>query len=74
MVLQDESINEDFEHFVDIVEETVNQTITKSKEPDNAREIVSTGDSIDTASDSSEDEDASPASDSESDASDDADD
>ncbi|XP_057505267.1 protein SLOW WALKER 2-like isoform X1 [Actinidia eriantha] len=74
MVLQDESINEDFEHFEDIVEETVYQTITKSKEPDNAREIVSTGDSIDTASDSSEDRDASPASDSESDASDEADD
>ena len=73
MVLQDESVNEDFEHFEDIVEETVNHKITKLKEPDNARETVSAGDSIDTASDSSEDEDPSPASDSESDASDEAD-
>ncbi|XP_057459449.1 protein SLOW WALKER 2-like [Actinidia eriantha] len=74
MVLQDESVNEDFEHFEDIVEETVNHKITKLKEPDKARETVSACDSIDTASDSSEDEDASPASDSESDASDEADD
>ena len=74
MVLQDESVNEDFEHFEDIVEETVNHKITKLKEPDNARETVSAGDSIDTASDSSEEEDASPVSDSESDASDEADD
>ncbi|KAE9468038.1 hypothetical protein C3L33_00089, partial [Rhododendron williamsianum] len=70
MVLQNESANEDVEHFEDIEEETIDQKPTKSSDADNASKIVSTGDSTNTDGDSSQEEDVSPASDSETDVSD----
>lgn len=73
MVLQNESANEDVEHFEDIEEETVNEKTTKSSEADNASKIVSSGDRTNTEGDSSGEEDVSLASDSESDVSDEED-
>uniref|UniRef100_A0A5B7B011 Putative CCAAT/enhancer-binding protein zeta n=1 Tax=Davidia involucrata TaxID=16924 RepID=A0A5B7B011_DAVIN len=74
MVLQNESVDEDLEHFEDIVEETENQASTTSKKPDNAGETVRSSDCIDTDSDSSLDEGGSPTSGFEDDVSDGADD
>jgi len=73
MVLQNESANEDVEHFEDIEEETVNEKTTKSSEADNASKIVSSGDRTNTEGDSSGEEDVSLASDSETDVSDEED-
>ncbi|KAF7136141.1 hypothetical protein RHSIM_Rhsim08G0242500 [Rhododendron simsii] len=70
LVLQNESANEDVEHFEDIEEETTDQKPTKSSETDNASKIVSTSD---TDGDSSQEEDVSSASDSETDVSDEED-
>lgn len=70
LVLQNESANEDVEHFEDIEEETTDQKPTKSIETDNASKIVSTSDSTNTDGDSSQEEDVSSASDSETDVSD----
>ncbi|KAL6958225.1 hypothetical protein U1Q18_046671 [Sarracenia purpurea var. burkii] len=72
MVLQNESIDEDLEHFEDIVEEPVNQIITKSSEPDNACETIRSGDGTDADSDSLQDENVSLTFDSDSDGSDEA--
>lgn len=69
-MLQNESANEDVEHFEDIEEETIDQKPTKSSDAHNASKIVSTGDSTNTDGDSSQEEDVSPASDSETDVSD----
>lgn len=69
-MLQNESANEDVEHFEDIEEETTDQKPTKSIETDNASKIVSTSDSTNTDGDSSQEEDVSSASDSETDVSD----
>ncbi|XP_058226895.1 protein SLOW WALKER 2 isoform X2 [Rhododendron vialii] len=70
LVLQNESANEDVEHFEDIEEETTDQKPMKSSETDNASKIVSTSDSTYTDGDSSQEEDVSSASDSETDVSD----
>lgn len=72
-MLQNESANEDVEHFEDIEEETVNEKTTKSTEADNASKIVSFGDRTNTEGDSSGEEDVSLASDSETDVSDEED-
>ncbi|KAL6996203.1 auxilin-like clathrin-binding protein required for normal clathrin function [Sarracenia purpurea var. burkii] len=72
MVLQNESIDEDLEHFEDIVEEPVNQIITKSSEPDNACETIRSGDGTDADSDSLQDENVSLTFDYDSDGSDEA--
>ncbi|KAA8540211.1 hypothetical protein F0562_024226 [Nyssa sinensis] len=74
MVLQNESVDEDLEHFEDIVEETENQASSKSKKPDNAGETVHSSARIDADSDSSQDEVVSPTSAFEDDASDGSDD
>ncbi|KAL7180544.1 hypothetical protein ACSBR1_043694 [Camellia fascicularis] len=69
MALQNESVDEDLEHFEDIVEETKNEVCTKSNEPDNAIETVCTGDNTETDGDSSQDEGVSPSYDFDSDVS-----
>lgn len=69
-MLQNESVNEDVEHFEDIDEENIDKKPTKSSEVDNASKIVSTDDSIDTDGDSSQEEDVCSASNSETDISD----
>lgn len=74
MVLQNESADEDLEHFEDIVEETENQTSTKVEEPENNSGTVHTNNCIDSDNDSSQDEGVPPASESEDDVSDEADD
>lgn len=74
MVLQNESADEDLEHFDDIVEETENQTSTKVEEPENNSGTVHTNNSIDSDNDSSQDEGVPPTSESEDDVSDEADD
>ncbi|KAF5931690.1 hypothetical protein HYC85_027861 [Camellia sinensis] len=74
MALQNESVDEDLEHFEDIVEETKNEVCTKSNEPDNAIETVCAGDNTETDSDSSQDEGVSPTYDFDSDVSNGADD
>lgn len=74
MVLQNESADEDLEHFEDIVEEAENQTSTKVEEPENNSGTVHTSNSIDSDNDSSQDEGVPPTSESEDDVSDAADD
>ncbi|KAI8544749.1 hypothetical protein RHMOL_Rhmol08G0319100 [Rhododendron molle] len=70
LVLQNESANEDVEHFEDIEEETTDQKATKLSETDNASKVVSTSDCTNSDGDSSQEEDVSSASDSETDVSD----
>lgn len=74
MLLQNESTDEDLEHFEDIVEETDDQTGTKLDKPNNDTESVPVGDSNSADDDSSQEEGVSTSSDSESDVSDEADD
>lgn len=74
MLLQNESTDEDLEHFEDIVEETDDQTSTKLDQPNNDTESVPVGDSNSVEDDSSQEEGVSTSSDSESDVSDEADD
>ncbi|XP_052181696.1 protein SLOW WALKER 2 isoform X1 [Diospyros lotus] len=74
MLLQNESVDEDLEHFEDIVEETEDQTTTKFNKPNNATENVPIDDSNSVDSDSSQDEGVSISSDSKSDVSDEEDD
>lgn len=71
---QNESLDEDIEHFEDVVEESENHPITKENEPDSTVESASVRDSGEADSDSSEDEGVPPDSDSESDASEETDD
>lgn len=72
MVLQSESVDEDLEHFEDIMEETDNEPSTTPKKEEIKVDLVENGDKIDSESDSAEDEDEddSPASSSEDDVSD----
>lgn len=73
MVLQNESVDEDLEHFEDIIEETENQADTTP--PDNGGDIVHNSERLDDSdSDSSLDEDVSPTADSEDDVSEEAND
>ncbi|KAF9689828.1 hypothetical protein SADUNF_Sadunf01G0133100 [Salix dunnii] len=70
MVLQSESVDEDLEHFEDIVEETDNELSTTPKKQEIGVDLVGNSGKIDSESDSAEDEDDSPASSSEDDVSD----
>ncbi|KAJ6714998.1 CCAAT-BINDING FACTOR-RELATED [Salix viminalis] len=70
MVLQSESVDEDLEHFEDIVEETDNEPSTTPKKEEIGVDLVGNSDKMDSESDSAEDEDDSPASSSEDDVSD----
>jgi ribosome biogenesis protein MAK21 len=70
MVLQSESVDEDLEHFEDIMEETDNEPSTTPKKEEIEVDLVENGDKIDSESDSAEDEDDSPATSSEDDVSD----
>lgn len=67
MVLQSEFVDEDLEHFEDIVEETDNEPSDASKKQENDAKLVNGTDDRKSDSDSSEDEDELPASDSEED-------
>ncbi|XP_057981919.1 protein SLOW WALKER 2 [Malania oleifera] len=70
MVLQNESVDEDLEHFEDIVEDADDEPTAASKKPENAVEIFHSNDSVKSDGDSSQDVDDSPASSSEDDVSD----
>lgn len=73
MVLQNESTDEELEHFEDIVEETDNEPISVTdKQEDDARSVQKSG-IANSDKDSSEDEDDSTASYSEDEVSDEAD-
>ncbi|KAK9282464.1 hypothetical protein L1049_005382 [Liquidambar formosana] len=61
MVLQNESVDEDIEHFEDVVEETDNEPSTASKEPESDGGFVHSSDNVDSDSDSLQNEDDSPA-------------
>lgn len=69
MVLQNESVDEDLEHFEDVVEETDNEPSDASKTEENDVKLVKRTDDAKSDSESSEDEDI-PTSDSEEDVSD----
>ncbi|KAH9665410.1 CBF domain-containing protein [Citrus sinensis] len=69
MVLQNESVDEDLEHFEDVVEETDNEPSDASKIEENDVKLVKRTDDAKSDSESSEDEDI-PTSDSEEDVSD----
>lgn len=70
MVLQNESVDDELEHFEDIVEETDNEPSNASKKEENNTDLH--GDAANSQSDSSEDEGNLQASYSEDDESDDA--
>ncbi|KAG6669017.1 hypothetical protein CIPAW_01G213900 [Carya illinoinensis] len=72
MVLQNESIDEELEHFEDVVEETAEEPSTTAKEEENDGGLVHSTDAINSDGESSEDEDESPAFNSEDDVSDEA--
>ncbi|XP_062154243.1 protein SLOW WALKER 2 [Alnus glutinosa] len=72
MVLQNESIDEELEHFEDVVEETNNELSTTSKKEENDGRLVHSSDAAESDNESSEDEDESPPSNSEDDVSDEA--
>ncbi|XP_059456216.1 protein SLOW WALKER 2 [Corylus avellana] len=71
MVLQNESIDEELEHFEDVVETDDVLSTTSKKEENNGR-LVGSSDAADSGNESSEDEDESPPSNSEDDVSDEA--
>lgn len=71
MVLQNESIDEELEHFEDVIEETDNEPSTVSNKQADDDRLVQNGDDANSGSGSSESEDDIPAS-SEDDDSDDA--
>lgn len=71
-MLQNESVDEDLEHFEDIVEESNTEPSCVSKKEENNADIHG-GESANSDGDSSEDEDVFPSSYSDDDASDDAD-
>nr|CAN61791.1 hypothetical protein VITISV_015796 [Vitis vinifera] len=83
-VLQNESVDDELEHFEDIVEETENEPSTVKETEDkgntvlekreSTRELINISENMKSDGDSSEDEDDSPASDLESDASDEGED
>ena len=70
MMLQNESVDEDLEHFEDIVEETDTEPILASKKEEN-NAVIHGGEAANSDSDSSEDEGVLPSSYSDDDASDD---
>ncbi|CAK7356462.1 unnamed protein product [Dovyalis caffra] len=70
MVLQSELVDEDLEHFEDILEETDNEPSTTHKKEEIGLDLVGNGDKTNSESDSAEEEDYSPASSSEDDVSD----
>lgn len=72
MVLQNESVDEDIEHFEDVVEETDNEPSDASKKQENDVKLINGIDHAKSDSQSSEDEEDIPASDSEEDVSDDS--
>ncbi|KAF5466318.1 hypothetical protein F2P56_016257 [Juglans regia] len=72
MVLQNESIDEELEHFEDVVEETAKEPSTAAKEEENDGGLVHSTDATNSDGESSEDEDESPAFNSEDDVSDEA--
>lgn len=82
-MLQNESVDDEFEHFEDIVEETENEaSIVKETEDkgsavfekqESSKEFISSSENMKSDSDSSEDEDDPPASDSDSHVSDEED-
>ncbi|KAB1218311.1 CCAAT/enhancer-binding protein zeta [Morella rubra] len=74
MVLQNESVDEELEHFEDIVEETDQEPTTASKKEESDSGVVNISDAANSDSESSEHEDESPASNSEDDVSDEAED
>lgn len=65
MVLQNESIDEELEHFEDVVEETDDEPNTTSKKEEHVVGLVHGSDAAKSDSASSDDEDDTPASDSE---------
>ncbi|KAL0009726.1 hypothetical protein SO802_004834 [Lithocarpus litseifolius] len=65
MVLQNEAIDEELEHFEDVVEETDDEPNTTSKKEEHVVGLVHGSDAAKSDSASSEDEDDTPASDSE---------
>ncbi|KAL4625234.1 hypothetical protein ACB092_05G010400 [Castanea dentata] len=65
MVLQNESIDEELEHFEDVVEETDDEPNTTSKKEEHVVGLVHGSDAAKSDSASSEDDDDTPASDSE---------
>ncbi|KAL6335343.1 hypothetical protein AAG906_029586 [Vitis piasezkii] len=83
-VLQNESVDDELEHFEDIVEETENEPSTVKETEDkgntvlekreSTRELINFSENMKSDGDSSEDEDDSPASDLESDVSDEGED
>lgn len=71
MVLQNESVDEDLEHFEDIVEEADTEPSSKMKKDESDIELANgKNDDANSEEDSSEDEEETPASDSEEDVSD----
>lgn len=70
MVLRNEYVDEDLEHFEDVVEETDNRPSDTSTEQENDVKLVTGTDDAKSDSESSEDEEDIPASDSEEDVSD----
>ncbi|XP_041015065.1 uncharacterized protein C4F10.09c [Juglans microcarpa x Juglans regia] len=72
MVLQNESIDEELEHFEDVIEETAEEPSTAAKEEENDGGLVHSTDATNSDGESSEDEDESPAFNSEDDVSDEA--
>lgn len=62
MVLQNESIDEELEHFEDVIEETDNEPSTVSNKQDGDIELVQNGDDANSKGGSSESEDDLPAS------------
>lgn len=62
MVLQNESADEELEHFEDIVEEAENQSNNGADKTDNAGEVALSNGGTDTDGDSSEEEGGSPTS------------
>lgn len=74
MMLQNESADDDIEHFEDIVEEGDNQKTTELMKQRNTVETVATADGTNSDTDSTQDEGGSSTSGSESDVSDEVDD
>lgn len=71
-MLQNESNDEELEHFEDVIEETAEEPSTAAKEEENDGGLVHSTDAANLDSESSEDEDESPAFNSEDDGSDEA--
>lgn len=69
-MLQNESNDEELEHFEDVIEETAEEPSTAAKEEENDGGLVHSTDAANSDSESSEDEDESPAFNSEDDGSD----